>query len=59
MAKFHVTLKANLKNGELYWVANVAAASEDEAMRKAEALFVAELESEAQWAFEEGDVEPL
>jgi len=59
MAKYHVTLKANLSDGELYWVADVAAGNEDDAMAAAEALFARQLESAAEWSFAEADVERL
>ena len=59
MAKFHVTLKANLSDGELYWVTNVPAESEDAAMQAAETRFMAHLEQTGEWSFSEADVEPL
>lgn len=59
MAKFHVTLKATMPSGELYWVADVSAGDEDEAMQKAEALFLQALEVDSEWGFSEADVEPL
>jgi len=58
MARFHVTLKATLPHGELYWVTDVDAGDEDEAMRRAEAVFMTELETPSEWAFSEADVEP-
>ena len=58
MAKFVVTLKANLKSGEMYWVAKVDAKDEDDAMATAEAAFFTELDNPAEWSFEEADVEP-
>ena len=59
MAKFHVTLKANLSDGELYWVTNVPAESEDAAMQAAEIRFMTHLEQADEWSFSEADVEPL
>ena len=59
MAKFHVTLKANLSDGELYWVTNVPAESEDAAMQVAETRFMTHLEQAGKWSFSEADVEPL
>ena len=59
MAKYHVTLKANLSGGALYWVADVDAATEDAAMTEAEALFARQMENAAEWSFSEADVEPL
>ncbi len=57
MAKFHVTLKATLKRGEMYWVTDVSAADEDAALSAAEALFMQELDNAADWSFSEADVE--
>lgn len=59
VAKFRITLKTTLRRGELYWVAEVEAADEDEAMAKAEEAFLAELDNPAEWAFDEADVEGL
>ena len=59
MANFHVTLKANLSDGELYWVANVPAESEDAAMQAAETRFMAHLGKADEWSFSEADVELL
>ena len=58
MAKFHVTLQAELSGGSLYWVCDVEAGDEDSAMQAAEALFVKELDSSGEWAFAAADVEP-
>ncbi len=57
MARFHVTLKATLRRGELYWVTDVDAADEDDAMAQAEAVFIDELEGSSEWSFSEADVE--
>ena len=59
MPKFHVTLQAELSRGVLYWVSDVAAGDEDEALRQAEALFLKELETPEEWSFTAGDVEAL
>ena len=59
MAKYHVTLQAELSRGLLYWVSDVEAADEDEAMRQAEELFMKELETPEEWSFSAGDVEAL
>ncbi len=59
MAKYHVTLKANLSDGALYWVTDVNAATEDAAMTEAETLFARQMETAAEWSFSEADVEPL
>jgi hypothetical protein len=57
MAKFHVTLQAELTHGTLYWVADVDARDEDEAMQVAEGLFIKEMEKPEEWAFSAADVE--
>lgn len=59
MAKFHVTLKATLRRGEMYWVSDVDAADEDAAMQAAEARFMQELDDAANWSFSEADIERL
>lgn len=59
MTKFHVTLKASLSDGELYWVTDIPAESEDAAMKAAEIRFIAHLEQAGEWSFSEADVEPL
>ena len=55
--KYKVTLKANLRRGTLYWVAEINAGSESEAITAAEHLFEAQTESPEEWAFDEVDVE--
>ena len=59
MAKFHVTLKANLSDGELYWVTDVSAKSKDFAMQAAEIRFMTHLEQAGEWSFSEANVERL
>ena len=59
MTKFHVTLKASLSDGELYWVTDVPGESEDAAMQAAETRFMTHLEQAGEWSFSEADVEPL
>ena len=59
MTKFHVTLKASLSDGDLYWVADVAADNEDAAMAVAEERFSRQLANTTNWSFSEADVEPL
>lgn len=59
MAKFHVTLKASLPDGDLYWVADVTAANEDAAMAAAEVLFSRQMEVAREWSFTEADVEQI
>jgi len=57
MSNMKVTLKAKLGRGEFYWVAEVNADSEDEAIVVAENLFVAELEKSQDWEFTDFEVE--
>jgi len=57
MATYHVTLKADLKRGSFYWVADVEAATEEEALISAEHLFMAEMENVGDWAFTDSNVE--
>ncbi len=59
MAKYHVTLKASLPSGDLYWVADVTAQNEDAAMVAAEALFTAQMKNDAAWSFSDADVESI
>jgi hypothetical protein len=59
MAKFHVTLKADLADGDLYWVSDVEADNEDAAMSVAEEMFAKHLENASEWSFSEADVERL
>ena len=58
MASYKVTLRAPLTHGTFYWVAEVSAGSEDEAVTAAEHLFMAEIESLDDWAFDDYAVEP-
>lgn len=57
MAKMKVTLKAKLGRGEFYWVADVHADSEDEAIVVAENLFMAEMEKSQEWEFTDFEVD--
>ena len=57
MANMRVTLKAKLGRGEFYWVADVNADSEDEAVVVAENLFLAEMEKSQNWEFTDFEVE--
>ena len=56
MSKKNVTLMAELPHGKFYWVTQVSADSEDEAITAAENLFAAELEKSADWSFSEFEV---
>lgn len=57
MTSYKVTLKADLKRGSFYWVSDVNAGSEEEAVIAAEHLFMAEMENSADWAFSDNNVE--
>ena len=57
MANFKVTLKADLKRGSFYWVSTVDANSEEEAIIAAEHLFMAEMETSADWSFSDSSIE--
>ena len=57
MAKMKVTLKATLGKGEFYWVTEVNADSEEEAVVVAENLFAAEMEKSQDWEFTDFNVE--
>jgi len=56
MARMHVTLKATLPQGEFYWVTDIDADSEDEAVVAAENKFMAFMDSGADWEFTDYDV---
>ena len=57
--KFHVTLKSDVSRGTFYWVCDVDAASEDEALVAAQHLFEAQVESSEEWTFADYDVEAI
>lgn len=57
MALQKVTLQATLKRGTFYWVAEVDASSEEEAVVAAENLFLAEMENAKDWEFTDYNVE--
>ncbi|WP_262694222.1 hypothetical protein [Kordiimonas aquimaris] len=56
MARKHVTLKTTLSKGEFYWVTDVEADSDEEAIVAAENLFMAEIERIGEWEFTDYDV---
>jgi hypothetical protein len=56
--KYEVTLRANLKRGSFYWIAEVEADSEDAAAEAAEALFEEQMDSGEEWSFEDFSAEP-
>jgi len=55
--KYHVTLKAEVAKGTFYWVCDVHARSEEEALTSAQHLFEAETEKTEDWSFSDYDVE--
>ena len=59
MTQKRVTLKAELERGVFYWVADVNADSEEEAVTAAENLFAAEMEKNREWEFNDFDVADL
>lgn len=59
MAKQKVTLQASLPRGTFYWVTEVEASSEEEAVVAAENLFLAEMEKIDEWEFTDYDVAEL
>jgi len=58
MAKQKVTLQANLPHGIFYWVTDVEASSDEEAVVAAENLFLAEMEKIEEWEFTDFQVSP-
>ncbi len=56
MARKTVTLKASLPHGTFYWVTDVEATSEEEAVVAAENLFLNEMERIDEWEFTDFDV---
>ncbi len=56
MSRHTVTLKANMPNGTFYWVAEVDAETEEEAVAAAETLFLAEIEDCDDWHFSEFEI---
>lgn len=56
MARQKVTLKATLPHGTFYWVTEVDADTEEEAVVAAENLFEAEMDKIDEWEFSDFDV---
>ena len=56
MPRQTVTLKAEMPNGTFYWVTEVNADTEEEAVAAAEKLFLSEIEGSADWYFSEFEV---
>jgi len=59
MSAFKVTLQSELTHGTFYWVTNVDAASEEEAVTAAEHLFMEQIDSAGEWDFSNYDAEKL
>jgi len=59
MSSYKVTLQSKLTHGTFYWVTNVNAASEEEAVTAAEHLFMEQIESAGEWDFADYDAEKL
>jgi hypothetical protein len=56
MARQTVTLKASLPHGTFYWVTEVEANSEEEAVVAAENLFLSEMDNIEEWEFTDFEV---
>jgi hypothetical protein len=59
MSSYKVTLKTELKLGIFYWVTNVNASSEEEAVTAAEHVFLEQLDNAKEWDFSDYDAEKL
>ncbi len=57
MARQKVTLQAALPHGKFYWVTEVDATCEEEAVVAAENLFLSEMDRIDEWEFTDFDVE--
>ena len=55
--KYRVTLKADVKRGTFYWVCDVTADSDEEALTAAQHLFEAEMDQGSEWSFTDYDIE--
>jgi hypothetical protein len=55
--KYRVTLKSDVSRGTFYWVCEVSANSEDEALVAAQHLFDAQTEASEEWVFSDYDVD--
>ena len=59
MSKKQVTLKAVLGKGVFYWVCEVEADTDEEAIVAAEHLLLSETSDNDDWQFNEFDVQPI
>jgi hypothetical protein len=55
--KCRVTLKSEVSRGTFYWVCDLEANSEDEALVSAQHLFDAQTEASEEWVFSDYDVD--
>ncbi len=59
MSAYKVTLKCEVKLGTFYWVTDVNADSEDEAVNAAENLFLTQINDSDEWDFTDYNAEKL
>ena len=59
MANYHVTIRATLATGTLYWVTDVKSGSEENALRKAVECFEQEIDTAEDWQFSDYEIEKL
>lgn len=59
MSAYKITLKSDLSHGTFYWVTNVNAASEEEAVTAAENLFLEQISNAIDWDFSDYDAEKM
>ena len=57
MAKYHVTIRATLATGILYWVTDVNSGSEENALKKAVEGFEREIDAAEDWNFSDYEIE--
>ncbi|MBL4790439.1 MAG: hypothetical protein JKY60_15830 [Kordiimonadaceae bacterium] len=57
MAMKKVTLQSTLSRGTFYWVTEVEASSDEEAVVAAENLFLAQMEKAKDWVFNDFEVQ--
>ncbi len=59
MAKYHVTIRATLNSGTLYWVTDVNSGTEQNALKKATESFQKEMDTNEEWNFSDYEIEKL
>ncbi len=57
MPNYQITLRANLKRGTFYWIADVEANNEEDAALAAEHLFEDQMDSGEEWSFDDYSAE--